>query len=98
MLHCVNAEMRGSESVLSQHHHSLILGAEAPVNEGSDLVPGNQVDAVIEADVPSAGNDEQLLGSAARRNASSLNSLECATSPVMKSIGRGDIVSMSENG
>jgi hypothetical protein len=47
---------------------------------------------------PAPGTTTSCFGSAARRYASSLNSRECAASPVMNSIGRGEIVSMSLNG
>lgn len=66
--------------------------------ESCQLRKWNEIDTVIEIDMACIRNDHQFLRFPASLYASSLNSLECAFAPVINSMGRGEIVSISVNG
>ena len=74
-----------------------LLRSQATLKERGQLVEGDEVHAVVEVDVAGAGTiNSSWLGGEPVGVLAEL--LEWAWSPVMNSIGRGEIVSMSLNG
>ena len=77
----------------------LVTRSQAVLEEAGQLVEGDEVRRGRRGRRDQRRASDQFLGLGGERlYASSLNSREWAWSPVMNSIGRGEIVSMSLNG